>query len=365
MARIALLATASLILCAPVMADTVTVHHIAGCETNRVDPNGPWFLPPGNICDHSPFHRGTWEDWGWTHNLSGLAPADANGIVSASLTIRNWGVDTNDPSGPEIDGIYAIRLAAPGGGKVPNASFHTQDGSISLAATRIGQLQHTEAYSWGKSYLTVPADVCSELLRTASLRLFMNIDEANYGRRVSLAYADLVVQYSVPHTTWEPNLPMHQFWSPLLNETFWTTSDIEKNKILKTYPPNVWTYEGIAHYTYRDKRDPNVMPIYRFWSRKGSGHFFTMSEGERDKLLASCEWKAAVTVGYPQPWIYEGIAFYAQMPGRQDKNAIPVYRFWSGTLSRHVYTTNEAEKTELSRMPTIWQYEGIAWYVQQ
>ncbi len=342
----------------PATADVVTVRQIVAYASNRVDGNGPWFIPPGNILDHSPFHRGAWEDWGWTHDMAALTPADANGIVSASLTIRTWGVDAGLEEDPEIDGIYAVRNS-PAGSPV---RFHTQDGVITLPGTSVGRLERTEAYAWGTTYLTLPPDVIADLYREGSLRLFMNIDEGNFGHRVSLAYSMLTVNFSVPPAPWEPNMPVYQFWSPKTGETFWTAGAKEKEKILTIYPPDTWTYEGVAHYAYRDQRDANVLPVYRFWSRRSAHHFYTMKESEREKLIASCSREVAISEGFPETWIYEGVAFYAPMDGRQSKGAIPVYRFWSDVLGHHCFTTNEAEKQEMEQQPGVWKYEGIAWY---
>lgn len=42
----------------------------------------------------------------------------------------------------------------------------------------------------------------------------------------------------------------------------------------------------------------------------------------------------------------------------------PVHRFWSPVLIGHFYTTDEVERDMLIReYPTIWNFEGIAWYV--
>jgi hypothetical protein len=356
------LVMALLLSCMSAAANVATVSQIVSHESDRDDPNGPWFIPPDNILDHTPFHRGMWEDWGWTHDMTTLVPTDANGIVSATLAIRTWGVDAALEESPEIDGIYAIRTTKSGSPKTPVVYFHTEGGVIALPGTRIGSLQGTLPYSWGTTNLTLPADILTDLWRDRGLRLFMNIDEGNGGRRVSLAYSMLTVNYAVPSTSREPNTPMHQFWSPGTGEVFWTANEKERDKLLATYPPSVWTYEGIAHSAYRDKRNDNVFPVYRFWSRKTSSHFYTMKESERDKLMAGCPREVAIFTGIPSTWTYEGIAFYAQRDGLQTKGAMPVYRFWSGILRRHCFTTSEVEKQEMERQPGVWQYEGIAWH---
>jgi hypothetical protein len=61
------------------------------------------FYTPGEIGDHQPHYRGSWEDWGWTHDVSYLVPENATGISSAQLALTAWDVDYLNG---EIDVIY-------------------------------------------------------------------------------------------------------------------------------------------------------------------------------------------------------------------------------------------------------------------
>jgi hypothetical protein len=99
--------------------------------------------------------------------------------------------------------------------------------------------------------------------------------------------------------------------------------------------------------------DAGLAPVYRFWSDKFSGHFYTISETEKDKLLEK----------YADTWTYEGIAFYAYPPESQVAGTKPVYRFWSANLGRHFYSMSETEKDKLiEKYAHVWAFEGIAWY---
>lgn len=96
-----------------------------------------------------------------------------------------------------------------------------------------------------------------------------------------------------------------------------------------------------------------LAPVYRFWSDKLSGHFYTISEEEKDLLLAR----------YKDTWTFEGVAFYAYPPGTQPVGAKPVYRFWSDQLGHHFYSISESEKDALLNNPAqVWAFEGVAWY---
>jgi hypothetical protein len=145
---------------------------------------------------------------------------------------------------------------------------------------------------------------------------------------------------------------VHRFWSPVLSRHFYTASEAEKDYVAAN--SNTWTYEGKAFFAFDAPVAWNVMPVYRFWSSSLSGHFYTMSEDEKDYLIAN----------YPTDvWAYEGIAFYAYPPGVEPKDTAPVYRFWSDRLGSHFYTASESEKDSLiNDSAGAWTYEGIAWY---
>jgi len=145
--------------------------------------------------------------------------------------------------------------------------------------------------------------------------------------------------------------PVHRFWSGTLRRHFYTTSEPEKQKLLNLYP-HVWTYEDVAYYALPDGGELNSVPVYRFWSGALSAHFYTSKESEKNKLIDN----------YSHVWTYEGVAFYA-FPADQPPDTNAVYRFWSDTLNCHFYTISETEKNKLiTNYSHVWTYEGIAWY---
>jgi len=145
---------------------------------------------------------------------------------------------------------------------------------------------------------------------------------------------------------------VYRFWAPAYERHFYTISRLEKEKVLATYA-QVWTYEGAVYRTFRDDSDPDSRPVFRFWAERLTGHFYTISEREKDKLIRE----------YPGIWTYEGTAFYAYPEGQQPAWAYPVFRFWSESKGTHFYTMDEAERDRLlSKYAGVWTYEGIAWY---
>jgi len=116
---------------------------------------------------------------------------------------------------------------------------------------------------------------------------------------------------------------------------------------------SAWIDEGIVCYALAAGDLPDTMPVYRFRSSTLGSQFYTISELEKRALLDN----------YAEVWMYEGVAFYAFSEAVRPPGTLKVYRFWSGPLGHHLYTTNEAERDVLiSNFSYVWQYEGIAWY---
>ncbi len=97
--------------------------------------------------------------------------------------------------------------------------------------------------------------------------------------------------------------------------------------------------------------DSGLAPVYRLHAEKLNTYFYTISEAEKDSLIRD----------FSHVWSYEGIAFYAYPPERQTAGSKPVYRFWSASLTRHLYTMSETEKKRLLEQPNVWTLEGVAW----
>jgi hypothetical protein len=128
-----------------------------------------YFAEPGAILDHSPWYRGSWEDWGWTHDMSGDVPANASGIEWAVLSIDAWDVDAIDG---ESDVIYVNGIG-------------------------VGTLDDSGGRYWQTSYFTLPTSLVNELWQTGDLSVYIDIDADNTGQRVTLGGSWLTVAYTV------------------------------------------------------------------------------------------------------------------------------------------------------------------------
>lgn len=159
-----------------------------------------------------------------------------------------------------------------------------------------------------------------------------------------------------PKFSLNPKSPVYRFWSPLHSHHFYTIDEREKNGIIDIYPPSTWTFEGTAYCAYPEGAQGAIAsPVYRFWSPEHSSHFYTINIDERDSIIATYP---------PSTWTYEGTAFYAYSEGDQPAGTSPVHRFWSPLHGGHFFTISEAEKDWIiDRYPLcVWTYEGIGWY---
>jgi len=161
--------------------------------------------------------------------------------------------------------------------------------------------------------------------------------------------------FSHPIITAHDTVPLYRFWSKKNQGHFYTASEAEKDLVINKYDDNVWHYEGVANTVFAQHASCTV-PVYRFWSKKNQGHFYTASEAEKNLVISKYD---------DYVWKYEGIAYYAYPT--QQPNSTPVYRFWSKKNQHHFYTASEAEKDLVINKydDYVWHYEGVAWYVAQ
>jgi hypothetical protein len=162
-------------------------------------------------------------------------------------------------------------------------------------------------------------------------------------------YVTLDTDKTVTASYTPPCSPVYRFWSNTYMHHFFTISEADKNYVIATWP-DIWTYEGPVFCAFTTQA-PGTLPIYRFWSTVYMGHFYTISEADKNYVIAT----------WPDVWTYEGIVWYAypqQVPG-----TLPIYRFWSDVYMGHFYTISEADKNlVIANWPDVWTYEGPVYY---
>ncbi|MBN2234185.1 MAG: hypothetical protein JW706_03490 [Opitutales bacterium] len=112
-----------------------------------------------------------------------------------------------------------------------------------------------------------------------------------------------------------------------------------------------WLWETIPFFVAGES-DEGSQPVYRMYNKASGAHFYTMSMEERDNLLA--------TRG--DTFQLEGVAFHAF--GHQADGTLPVYRFYAPQTQSHFFTISEEEKNwivaNVSANDLV--LDGIAWY---
>lgn len=146
--------------------------------------------------------------------------------------------------------------------------------------------------------------------------------------------------------------PVFRFFSPVFNCHFFTANEAEALKLVNDFP-DVWEFENVAFYALPDANLAGALPVYRFWSPVLLSHFYTIKEGEKNKLIDQ----------FSDIWVFEGIAFFAFTANTRPAETVPVFRFVNNQTGCHFFTTSEAERDKLiHNFPGVWIFEGIAWY---
>jgi len=171
----------------------------------------------------------------------------------------------------------------------------------------------------------------------------------SYGKGLFMGY-----KFDVSYSLDVPYSAVYRFWSPLNGKHFYTLSEQEKNGVVAKYP-NFWTFEGPVYQACANQYNANLAPVYRFWSGRLGSHFYTISETEKNKLIDELDYT----------WTYEGPAFYAYPEGKQPPECKPVYRFWNASEGYHFYTIDESEKDKVINKYGQFEFEGIAFYAYE
>ena len=110
------------------------------------------------------------------------------------------------------------------------------------------------------------------------------------------------------------------------------------------------TKETVQSSTEALQLNGSPAPVYRFYNTVSGAHFFTISNVEKNYVQAT----------FPQ-FQFEGLRFFALL--NTETGLSPVYRFYNNSTGTHFYTISKVEKdTVITKWPTLFTYEGIAWY---
>lgn len=135
--------------------------------------------------------------------------------------------------------------------------------------------------------------------------------------------------------------PAYRFYNTLTGEHFYTTSEAERDELIKD---SRWNNEGQGWISPATSR----IVVYRLCNPTTGEHHYTTDKNEYDTLPS-------------YGWAQEGVGFYSADPQLSD--IAVVYRLFNpkaNDAGSHHYTMNEQERNNL--VNNGWRDEGIAWY---
>jgi hypothetical protein len=160
----------------------------------------------------------------------------------------------------------------------------------------------------------------------------------------SLNHADFVT------LTVKRSSPVYRFYNKKSSTHFYTPS-AEEAEMVKVKWPTVFDYEGIA-YVYDSGRA--TKPLWRFYNKANGSHFYTASDDEKDAILA--KWPNIFSLDGPT---------YPVCPA-QVAGSSPVWRFYNKANGSHFYTASAEERDMVqARWGNVYSLDGPAFYLPQ
>jgi Protein of unknown function (DUF1566)/Repeat of unknown function (DUF5648) len=140
-----------------------------------------------------------------------------------------------------------------------------------------------------------------------------------------------------------------RFYNRSSGAHFYTVSEAERDNVIARLSPP-FSYEGPA-FSVASAYSPGLSPVHRFYNSHNGVHFYTISEAERAHVVATLP-----------HYTYEGVAYHAsEVAG---VGLIPFHRFYVPSKGFHFYTANEQEKQLIqANLGATYRYEGVGYYV--
>lgn len=264
----------------------------------------------------------TCEVLAWSNDSKTIAVAQYDNVGDDTLTLVN--VDSKETKSITIP--YRIQWSA---------AFSPDDSSVLIAVDNSTRLPNINTYN---------PTIASVNISTGTV----NLQNTPQLPAEIIDWQDDSVQ----------NSSVYRFWSSKNKHHFYTSNYEEAVAVLRNYPTETWGYETTSFNvknTVGDECVDGTNAVYRFWSDKLKAHFYTIDVAEKNRIIEK----------WPVTWKYEAIAFCSSRSISPEMNK-PVYRFWSSRYMGHFYTTDATERDRIiQRWPDTWSYEGIAFYTAQ
>lgn len=174
---------------------------------------------------------------------------------------------------------------------------------------------------------------------------FLTRDKSEYDTLKASGYTDKGIAFYADPVNANSGYPVYRLYSSSTGIHTWTLDSKERQTLLDAG----YVSEGVAFHSisgFRQETAPAAgkQLVYRFGSMPGNSHFWTTNLRERDSMISR---------GYR----YEGVAWQSSTTTTNT----PIYRLYSPTMQKHLFTKDRHEKDVLSKTSS-WNYEGIAYY---
>jgi uncharacterized protein (DUF1800 family) len=172
-----------------------------------------------------------------------------------------------------------------------------------------------------------------------------------YSKKLIGCAAILVAALTFASTAWaQAGLsPVYRFFNLQKGTHFYTISQIERDVVIANWP-QIFVFEGPVFSAYT-QQVPGTVGVTRFYNVQTGAHFYTDSPDE----------VAYVLKNFPQ-FVLEGVVYYVPpVPGTDGRTDL--YRFFNIQTATHFYTASVFERdTVLAKYPQF-VYEGTVYYV--
>lgn len=139
----------------------------------------------------------------------------------------------------------------------------------------------------------------------------------------------------------------YRFLNTRTGAHFYTISETERDSVIATLPQ--FHYEGPA-FTVSTTPQDGLLPVYRFFNTATGVHLYTISEAE----------KAHIQANLPT-YQFEGVAYHASAVGGVGFK--PLYRFYRPDRGFHFYTASYEERDTVIDTACAYRFEGTSYYV--
>jgi len=146
------------------------------------------------------------------------------------------------------------------------------------------------------------------------------------------------------------NANVYRFYNLQTGTHFYTADPAEKANVQANLSAT-YLLDGLA-YSVREATPENNAPLYRFYNRKTSTHFYTADPAE----------KTTIETTMASIFTYEGIAYYVSHTAPAGSRV--VWRFFNLRTGTHFYTADPAEKADIqANLSAIYHLDGIGYYL--